>query len=116
MSWKILILCIYQPRMKITSTSHRSTPSPDNQEILIPRFRRTQKDDYPCQASIRFDDLWKHLVSEAQKETKSNFKVKFDNPIQGLCLCVVVEVCYLDCWYTPGSTLARNQNVVMTCF
>ena len=70
MSWKILILCIYQPRMKMTSTSHRSTTPPENQEILIPRFLRTQKNDYPCQTSIKFDDLWKHLVSEAQKETK----------------------------------------------
>jgi len=33
-------------------------------------FRRTPKSDSLCQASIRFDDLWKHLVSEAQKETK----------------------------------------------
>ena len=80
MSWKILI---YQSRMKMTSTKHRSTPgarilcgvsgerkSSDNQEILIPRFWRTLKDGYPCQASIIFDDLWKHLISEAQKETK----------------------------------------------
>ena len=65
--------------MKMTSTNHRSTPgarilcgvSGDiNQEILIPHLWCTPKDDYPCQTSIKFDDLWKHLVSEAQKETK----------------------------------------------
>ena len=56
--------------MKIISTSHRSTPSPNNQEILIPCFWYTLKDGYLCQASIRFDNLWKHLISEAQKETK----------------------------------------------
>jgi len=54
----------------MTSTNHRSTPSPDNQEILIPRFWRTPKDGYPCQASIRFDDLRKQLVSKAQKEIR----------------------------------------------
>ena len=44
--------------------------SPDNQEILIPHFLHTQKDNYSCQASIIFDNLWKHLISEAQKKTK----------------------------------------------
>ena len=61
--------------MKMTSTNHRSTPGARilcgvSGDILIPRFWGTMKDNYPCQNSIIFDDLWKHLVSEAQKETK----------------------------------------------
>ena len=79
------------------------------------------KDDSPCKAIIKFDDLWNHLVSEAQKETKcelifssitldfsqgasANFKVEFDNPIQGLRLWIVAEVCYLDCWHILSSS------------
>jgi len=30
----------------------------------------TSKGNSPCKASVKFDDLWKHLVDEAQKETK----------------------------------------------
>ena len=29
-----------------------------------------RQDKLLCKASIRFDDLWKHLVSESQKESK----------------------------------------------
>ena len=80
------------------------------------------KDNSPCRTSIKFDYLWKHLVSEEQEGTKcelifcsitldfpqrasANFKVKFDNPIQGLRLCVVAEVCYLDYRYICGLSL-----------
>ena len=31
---------------------------------------RTPKSDSPCKTRINFDDLWKHLISEAQKATK----------------------------------------------
>ena len=85
-------------------------------------IRHANKDNGRCKASINFDDLWKHLVSEAQKETKcelifssitldfsqgasANFKVKFGIKIQGLHLWIVAEVCYLDCWYILGSSL-----------
>jgi len=30
-------------------------------------FGRASKDEFLCEAAIEFDDLWKHLVSEAQK-------------------------------------------------
>ena len=36
--------------------------------------------------------------------------MEFDNPIQGLCLCVIAEVCYLDCWYISGS-MAHDCNL-----
>jgi len=29
-----------------------------------------RQDELLCKASIRFDNLWKHLVSESQKEAK----------------------------------------------
>jgi len=84
-------------------------------------IRHANKDNCRCKASINFNDLWKNLVSEAQEETKcelifssitldfsqgasANFKVEFDNPIQGLRLWIVAEVCYLDCWYILGSS------------
>jgi len=31
---------------------------------------RTLEGDLVCQVNIKFDDLWRHLVSESQKETK----------------------------------------------
>ena len=77
-------------------------------------IRHGNKDNSPCRTSIKFDDLWKHLVSEEQEGTKcelifcsitldfsqrasANFKVELENPIQGLHIWVVAEVCYLDC-------------------
>ena len=33
-------------------------------------IRRGNKDNVPCRTSIKFDDLWKHLVSEEQEGTK----------------------------------------------
>ena len=30
----------------------------------------TLKGNYLCKASVKFNNLWKHLISEAQKETK----------------------------------------------
>ena len=76
-------------------------------------IRHGNKDNVPCRTSIKFDDLWKHLVSEEQEGTKcelifcsitldfpqrasANFKVEFENPIQGLHICVVAEVRYSD--------------------
>ena len=72
------------------------------------------KDNSPCRTSIKFDDLWKHLVSEEQEGTKcelifcsitldfpqrasANFKVELENLIQGLHIWVVAEVSYPDC-------------------
>ena len=88
-------------------------------------IRHDNKDNVPCRTSIKFDGLWKHLVSKEQEGTKcetkcelifslitldfsqgtsANFEVEFNNPIQGLCLWVVAEVWYLNCWYIyiPG--------------
>ena len=66
-------------------------------------IRHDNKDNVPCKTSIKFDDLWKHLVSEEQEGTKcetkcelifslitldfpqrasANFKVELENPIQ----------------------------------
>jgi len=78
-------------------------------------IRHAKKDNSLCKTSIKFDDLWKHLASEEQEGTKcelafssitldfpqrasANFKVEFDNPIQGLHIWVVAEVRYLDYW------------------
>ena len=78
-------------------------------------MRRGNKDNSPCRTSIKFDDLWKHLVSEEQEGTKcelifcsitldfpqrasANFKVELENPIQGLHIWVVAEVRYSDCY------------------
>jgi len=33
-------------------------------------FGRVSENELLCKASIGFDDLWKHLVSESQKEAK----------------------------------------------
>ena len=38
-------------------------------------------------------------------DASANFNMEFNNQIQGLCLYVVAEVCYLDYWYIPGSSL-----------
>ena len=82
-------------------------------------IRHGNKSHFPPKASVKFDYLWKHLVSEEQEGTKcelvfcsitldfpqralANFEVEFDNPIQGLRLCVVAEVCYLDYRYICG--------------
>ena len=79
-------------------------------------IRHGNKDNSPCRTSIKFDDLWKHLVSEAQKGTKcelifcsitldfshrtsANFKVEFEKPIQGLHIWVIAEVRYSDCYH-----------------
>jgi len=37
-----------------------------------PKFFRPKnisRDDLPCKTHVRFDDLWEHLVSQAQQET-----------------------------------------------
>ena len=39
-------------------------------QLEIKTFRHALQDEFLCKASIRFDDLWKHLVSELQKEEK----------------------------------------------
>jgi len=36
----------------------------------IKTLGRASQDEFLCKASIRFDDLWKHLVSSSQKEAK----------------------------------------------
>jgi len=36
-------------------------------------FGRASEGDLLGQVSIKFDDLWKHLVSESQKTTKCKF-------------------------------------------
>jgi len=33
------------------------------------RSKHTSQDDLPCKVSVKFDDLWEHLVSQAQQET-----------------------------------------------
>jgi len=38
--------------------------------LEIRTFGRASQDELLCKASIRFNDLWKHLVSESQKEAK----------------------------------------------
>jgi len=38
--------------------------------LEIRTFGHASQDELLCKASIRFDDLWKHLVSESQKEAK----------------------------------------------
>jgi len=38
--------------------------------LEIKTFGCALQDELLCKASIRFDDLWKHLVSESQKEEK----------------------------------------------
>jgi len=71
-----------------------------------------KKDDSPCKVSIKYDDLWDHLVSEAEEGTKcrlifasfassplrvstlANFKVEFPNEIPGLHFWIVAEVRY----------------------
>jgi len=40
------------------------------QRLKIITFGHVSQDELLCKASIRFDDLWKHLVSESQKEAK----------------------------------------------
>jgi len=44
---------------------HRKYPL--QQKILSPG--RIFKDDPPCKVSVKFDDLWDHLVSETQEGT-----------------------------------------------
>ena len=62
-----------------------------------PRFRSTKG-----------SQMWADLFldhSSFNQGASANLNVEFHNPIQGLCLCVVAEVCCLDCWYTPCSSL-----------
>jgi len=33
-------------------------------------FERTSQDNVLCKATIKFDNLWKHLVLKSQKESK----------------------------------------------
>jgi len=40
------------------------------QRLKIITFGHVSQDELLCKASIRFDSLWKHLVSESQKEAK----------------------------------------------
>jgi len=78
-------------------------------------IRHSNKDSSPCRTSIKFDDLWKHLVSKEQEGTKcelvfclitldfpqcasANFKVELENPIQGLHIWVIAKVRYSDCY------------------
>jgi len=42
----------------------------ESQQWKIITFRRAPVSDLLCGISIKFDDLWKHLVSESQMETK----------------------------------------------
>ena len=41
-----------------------------SRRLKIITFGRVSEDELLCKASIGFDDLWKHLVSESQKEAK----------------------------------------------
>jgi len=36
-------------------------------------FEGTSQDNVLCKATIKFDDLWKHLVLESQTESKCGF-------------------------------------------
>ena len=38
--------------------------------LEIITFGHASEDELLCKASIRFDNLWKHLVSDSQKEVK----------------------------------------------
>jgi len=71
---------------------------------------RAPEGDLLCQVSIKFDDLWRHLVCESQKETKcelifssvasdgltipANFKEELIHTISGLQLWIVTKVCF----------------------
>jgi len=41
-----------------------------SRQLKFIMFGRVSEDELLCKASIGFDDLWKHLVSESQKEAK----------------------------------------------
>ena len=41
-----------------------------SQRLEIITFGHASEDELLCKANIRFDDLWKHLVSDSQKEVK----------------------------------------------
>ena len=42
----------------------------ESQQKKIITLGRTSEGDLLCRVSIKFDDLWRHLVFESQKETK----------------------------------------------
>ena len=57
--------------------------------------------------STEGNQMWADIFldhSSFNQGASANFNVEFDNPIQGLCLCVIAEVCYLDFWYIYDSS------------
>ena len=65
--------------------------------------------------STKGNQIWADLFldhSSFTQGTSANFNIEFYNLIQGLCLCVVAKVCYLDCWYIP-SLRAYDYNLSM---
>ena len=83
----------------------------------VARLGITPRVDPMCKASIKFDDLWQHLVyadrsqmwakfcvhhSQFTQSTSAKFKVEFDNLIQGLQLWLVIEVRYHYCCHADS--------------
>ena len=57
--------------------------------------------------STKGNQMWADLFldhSSFNQGASANLNVEFNNPIQGLCLCVIAEVCYLDFWYIYDSS------------
>ena len=70
-----------------------------------PRFRSTKG-----------NQMWADIFldhSSFNQGASANLNVEFHNPVQGLRLCVVAEVCYLDCWYIPGSSLVIGPRLYL---
>jgi len=52
--------------------------------------------------------MWADIFFDHSRFTQgasANFKVEFENLIQGLHLCIVADVCYLDYWYICSLSL-----------
>ena len=65
MQFHILMWCrIFEEGSSLNIEIHKHFRRP-----RVLRSKRALQDDLLCKASIKFDDIWDHLVSEAQLET-----------------------------------------------
>jgi len=65
MQFHILMWCrIFQEGSSLNIEIHKHF-----QRLRILRFKRASQDDLLCKASIKFDDIWGHLVLETQRGT-----------------------------------------------
>ena len=53
----------------------------ESRQKKIMTLGRTLEGDLVCQVNIKFDDLWRHLVSESQKETNVSLSLSRSLPM-----------------------------------